>query len=389
MTAIPTPEEFVARAKALAVKFRERAQEAEDVRRMPDQSVKDFLDAEFYRIMQPKKYGGCEYGWDVWCQCLIELARGSASQAWATMVHVEYVQMLQGFSQQVQDEIWGDNPAALISSSFQPVGKLEVVEGGYTLQTVGPRWGFSSGCDEASWFFIGAIIPGKGWSFLVVPRSDITIHDDWHVMGLKGSGSKSLTIDKPIFIPEYRVASDMELTNGGGPGVNDNSTVISHYPRKAGAGFGYISVPLGAAIEMLDTFKAMMKDKVAGREKTSADQAIALRIAETASEIDAVKRAMFSLLDEHWKVLSAGGTLTTQQRLDTRREIGYMALNLQRASQRMLSAAGTRAIYKSSPLQRCFRDINAGCNHMGVSWEMAATPYGESVIGQQPAMGSF
>ena len=69
MTASPTPEEFVARARALSAKMRERAEESDSIRRMPEDTVKDFLDGGFHRIMQPKRYGGCEYGWDVWCEC--------------------------------------------------------------------------------------------------------------------------------------------------------------------------------------------------------------------------------------------------------------------------------------------------------------------------------
>src|SRR5262245_22050479 len=227
---MPSREEFLARARALQPRLRERAEECERIRRMPDSTVADFLVLEMYRIMQPKRFGGCEYGWDVWCECLIELAQGDASQAWVAMVHNEYVQLLSACSQQLQEEVWGENRRALISSSFRPVGKVEKATGGYKLSTVSATWAFSSGIDQATWIIVGGIVPGRGHTYFVVPRSVVTVIDDWYACGLAGTGSKSFTIAE-AFVPEYRTISDQELNEGRGPGVSADSPAISRYPR--------------------------------------------------------------------------------------------------------------------------------------------------------------
>jgi 3-hydroxy-9,10-secoandrosta-1,3,5(10)-triene-9,17-dione monooxygenase len=381
----PTPEEFLARARALKVKVRERADESERLRRMPDATVADFLALELHRIMLPIRFGGCQYGWDVWCECLLELAQGDGSQAWAMMVHNEYVQLLGACSERLQEEVWGTNPRALISSSFQPVGKVERKDGGYMLSTISARWSFSSGIDEASWLIVGGMAPERGHTYFIVPRDVVTIVDDWYVAGLAGSGSKSFTIAE-TFVPDYRTITDQELNDGRGPGVRADSPAIYRYPRKAGAGLGIAAVPLGVAFGMLEDFKALARERVQGG-RAPADQPTGLRISECAAELDAAKSVMLESAREFMRVLERGEAPTVEQRVHARRTAGYAALIAQRTSEKLYAAAGSAAIHLSSPLQRAFRDIHAGANHIGVSWETSASPFGEVSLGRPPPPG--
>lgn len=383
---MPTREEFVARARALKPTLRERAEECERIRRMPDASVADFLSLELYRIMLPKRFGGCEYGWDVWCECLIELAQGDASQAWVAMVHNEYVQLVSACSQQLQEEIWGENPRALISSSFRPVGKVEKTSGGYKLSTVSVPWAFSSGIDEASWLIVGGIVPGRGHTYFIVPRSVVTVIDDWYACGLAGTGSKSFTIAE-AFVPEYRTISDQELNDGRGPGVTKDSPAISRYPRKAGCGLAIAAVPLGAAVGMLSDFEQIARN--AKRERAPEDLGTALRLAECAAELDAARGLMIGMARDSMEVLERGEELTKEQRLKSRLYAGFSATTAQRVSERIYAAAGGMATHKSSPLQRAFRDVHAAGTHIGVSWDGAASPIGDYMMGRDPVPGAW
>ena len=113
---IPSVEELVARSKALAPKLRARSERCETLRRVPEETIADFLDAGFHKMMQPKRFGGYEYGWDVLCECAIEWGRGCGSQAWVMMVYKDHVQKIGMCSVELQDEIWGEDPTALLSS---------------------------------------------------------------------------------------------------------------------------------------------------------------------------------------------------------------------------------------------------------------------------------
>ena len=385
---IPSVEELVARSKALAPKLRARSEQCETLRRVPEETIADFLDAGFHKMMQPKRFGGYEYGWDVLCECAIEWGRGCGSQAWVMMVYKDHVQKIGMCSAELQDEIWGEDPQALLSSSFQPVGHVEKRSGGYTISG---KWSFSSGIDHAKWIIVGGFLPAeKGppqWTYFIVPRAVAKIVDDWHVAGLAGTGSKSFTIDE-AFVPAHRTIGEAESTDGQGPGVTPQSPAVYRYPRK-GAGLALASVPVGVAMGMLDDFKAIASDKARRGRRTAADPATALRVAESSAELDAAWWSVVGAARETMRRLERGETLTKERRLMNRRNAGFAAMMAQRASERIYAAAGGTAIYKSSSMQRSFRDVHAGANHIGVSWDYSASAYGEYMIGHDPAPGGY
>ena len=385
---IPSVEELVARSKALAPKLRARSEQCETLRRVPEETIADFLDAGFHKMMQPKRFGGYEYGWDVLCECAIEWGRGCGSQAWVMMVYKDHVQKIGMCSAELQDEIWGEDPRALLSSSFQPVGHVEKRSGGYTISG---KWSFSSGIDHAKWLIVGGFLPAeKGppqWTYFIVPRAVAKIVDDWHVAGLAGTGSKSFTIDE-AFVPAHRTIGEAESTDGQGPGVTPQSPAVYRYPRK-GAGLALASVPVGVAMGMLDDFKAIASDKARRGRRTAADPATALRVAESSAELDAAWWSLVGAARETMRTLERGETLTKERRLMNRRNAGFAAMMAQRASERIYAAAGGTAIYKSSSMQRSFRDVHAGANHIGVSWDYSASAYGEYMIGHDPAPGGY
>ena len=384
----PTSEDLVARARALAPKLRERSEECERLRRAPEATIADFLENDFHRMMQPKRFGGFELGWDALCECAIEWARGCGSQAWVMMVYNDHVQKIGMCSAELQDEIWGADPGALISSSFQPVGKVEKKNGGYAISG---RWTFSSGIDHAKWLIVGGMVHGdKGppqWTYFVVPKSVAKVIDDWHVAGLAGTGSKSFTIDE-AFVPAHRIIGEEESTDGHGPGVRPDSPAVYRFPRK-GAGLALASVPVGVAMGMLDDFKKIASDKARRGRRTLADPATALRVAESSAELDAAWWSVVGSARETMRALELGETLSVERRLTNRRNAGFAALMAQRASERIFAAAGGTAIYKSSAMQRSFRDVHAGANHIGVSWDYSAAGYGEYMIGHEPAPGGY
>jgi 3-hydroxy-9,10-secoandrosta-1,3,5(10)-triene-9,17-dione monooxygenase len=148
-------------------------------------------------------------------------------------------------------------------------------------------------------------------------------------------------------------------------------------------------VPVGIAIGMLDDFKAVASDRAKRGRRATADPATALRVAESSAELDAAKWATTEAARETMRALERGETLTKERRLTNRRNAGFAAMMAQRASERIFAAAGGTAIFKSSALQRSFRDVHAAANHIGVSWDYSATGYGEYMIGHDPAPGGW
>src|SRR5271166_1188092 len=204
---VPTEAELLERARKLVPVLRERAARTEENRALLPETLKDFVEAGFYRILQPAKYGGFEMSPLTLFKVVMELAKGCPSSAWClclVTIHNWEVALLDPTAAQ---DLWGKDPDVRASSSYAPFGKIARVDGGYR---VSGRWSWSSSADHCSWVILGGIVPrpeGAGGppdvrAFLV-PRPDYEVVDVWHVLGLKGTGSNDIIVKDP-FVPEHR-----------------------------------------------------------------------------------------------------------------------------------------------------------------------------------------
>ena len=125
-----TPEVLIERARKLAPTLRERAEKAGELRRTPDETIADFHELGFFKAVQPKRYGGYEMNPKILYQLQIELGKGCASSAWVFGVLSVHTWQLALFPKETQDEVWGEDPKTLISSSYMPVGKSSWLDDG-------------------------------------------------------------------------------------------------------------------------------------------------------------------------------------------------------------------------------------------------------------------
>ena len=110
-----------------------------------------------------------------------------------------------------QDDIWRDDRDLVVCSSYAPTGTAAPEGDGYRLSG---KWNFASGCDSATWAVLGARIPEP--AFILVPRSDWEIEDNWRVLGLAGTGSKNLVVAN-AFAPRHRVLTVQEALTSAPP----------------------------------------------------------------------------------------------------------------------------------------------------------------------------
>ena len=203
----PALRTIVAAANDIVPVLRERAQATEAARRVPDETIRAFREAGIFRLMQPARYGGYEYGFTAFIDVISELGRGCTSSAWCCAIGSIHQWMIAGFPKQAQDDVWESNPDAFACVSYAPTGTTQVVDGGYLING---RWQFVSNADNSDWIIVGALFPAADKAappepgFLLVPRSEWTIEDNWHVAGQSGTGSKTISIEKPTFVPGHR-----------------------------------------------------------------------------------------------------------------------------------------------------------------------------------------
>src|SRR5690606_8201333 len=163
-------------------------------------------DAGLYKLFQSAAWGGYEADPRTFYEVQNLIAEACASTGWVFGVHSVQAFLLSTMDRQAQADVWGDDPDTLMSSSFQPVGKVRAVDGGYRLSG---RWTFSSGSSHAQWALLGALVPPAQegqpphMRLFLVPRADYRLSDTWHTIGLKGTGSNDIEVED-AFVPAYR-----------------------------------------------------------------------------------------------------------------------------------------------------------------------------------------
>jgi 3-hydroxy-9,10-secoandrosta-1,3,5(10)-triene-9,17-dione monooxygenase len=205
--AISLTAELIKRAASLVPLLRENATQAEQLRRLPEDSIRALEETGMFRVLQPVKRGGCGTDPGTLSKVMTTIASGCASTTWVMMIYSSVAQLAELLSEEALSEIYaGAHPK--IAGVFGRAGAVvERVEGGFRVRDRG-KWPFNSGCCHATWDLLRLTVEepeGSTWpAFAAVPMSELTICDDWDVMGALGTGSNSVTCGD-LFMPEHRV----------------------------------------------------------------------------------------------------------------------------------------------------------------------------------------
>ena len=373
-----TREELVQRAAALLPKLKERAERAEQLRRLPDETIADLTDAGLFRIVTPERFGGHGLDFDAKLDVTLELGRACGATAWNYSILTTHSWWLGHFPRQAQEEFFADSPDTLGSSSLDPGrSRVEVVPGGYRISG---RWSFSSGCDAASWVTVGGLGP-SGVLWFLVPITDVTIVDTWFVSGLRGTGSKDLVIDD-VFVPAHRVAEQALVKEGRTDGSALDSRPSYRAPLFALMPSTLVTPVLGMARGTLETFVQQLQ----GRRRPDGTElthsvASQLRLAESSAEVDAAHSLLRQNTREVLDLAARGEMPSLLDRARYRRDHVFMVRLAVRAIGRLFEAGGGHALLESNPLQRFHRDALAASQHFGVRWDENAELYGRVALG--------
>ena len=197
-------DEIIQRARDIVPRLREAARQAELDRTISDAVHRDFLAAGFYRILQPRRFGGLELDLASMVDIAAELGRGCGSSAWI-FTNLAVQAWVNGMKDpRAQQELWGDRPDTLASSAYPGRdARITAVDGGFEVHGT---WNYSSGIDFADWINLQIFLRDEGSPprhlFAAIPKSSCSVIDDWFVTGLAGTASRSIVIEGS-FIPDY------------------------------------------------------------------------------------------------------------------------------------------------------------------------------------------
>jgi 3-hydroxy-9,10-secoandrosta-1,3,5(10)-triene-9,17-dione monooxygenase len=366
--------------------LRERAQETEDLRRIPDENIKALQDTGFFRLLQPARFGGIEASPVDFYRGVRLIASACGSTGWVSSVLGVHPWQLGIFDDQAQQEVWGDDSGTLISSSYAPMGRATPVDGGFTFTG---RWSFSSGCDHAQWIFLGGLVMGPDgtptdFRTFLLPRSDYEIDDVWDTIGLRGTGSNDIIV-KDAFVPEYRTLSFIDTGRCFGPGQAANDAAIYKLPF-ASVFSCSIAVPvLGMAQGAYEAYVGWTKERVRASTggKAADDSFNQIRIAESAAQLDAAVLQIERNIEEELEYVARSEKIPTSLRVRVRRDqVNATGAGIA-AVDRLFESAGGRALRSGTPIQRFWRDAHAGRVHAINDPEKARVLFGQYELGMK------
>jgi 3-hydroxy-9,10-secoandrosta-1,3,5(10)-triene-9,17-dione monooxygenase len=374
---------LLARAREMVPLLAERAAQAEQQRSIPTETIADFKQAGLFRVIQPKRYGGYELDPGVFFDIQMTLAEGCMSSGWVYGVVGVHNWQLALFDPRAQEDVWANDTSVLIASSYMPKGQVERADGGFRFNG---RWGFSSGVDHANWLFLGGIVSSKNgapdYRTFLVPRSDVSINDNWHTVGLKGTGSKEVVIDS-AFVPEYRTHRAIDGFAGTSPGLSVNQAPLYRLP------FGQIFVravstaSIGALQGALNAFREYGSKRVSINDqgRTAEDPAAALAAADAALAIDDMKLGLHRNFAAMMATLRRGESLDVNDRIHYRYQSAAVAGRCAEHIDRLFHACGGQGIYTDNPIGRFFVDIHAARMHYANNPDKFGRNYGGVLLG--------
>ena len=388
--AAPPPrfEELLARAEGLIPVLRERAPRAEQLRRLPDETIADLHSSGLFRMLQPARVGGSELPFRALFELTAVIGRGCGSTAWVLANLAAHHWLLGMWHPEAQNEIWGESPDSLISSALIFArGRARRVSGGYRLSG---RWPFSSGIDPAIWNMFGAVVSDDetGQSeprMFLVPASDYTIIDTWQVIGLAGTGSKDVEVND-VFVPAYRTLAAERIRGGPNRGSEVNPGVLYQLPAVSMFAFAIAGVSLGIARGAIQHFAETTRTRLSSYTgRNLADfSTVQVRLAEAAALADAAEALVLRDCDEATQITESGVVPSLEQKASYRRDGAFAATLCTRAVDLLFTATGGGAIYERNPIQRAFRDAHAANAHYVLSWDVNGAMYGRVALGLPP-----
>ncbi len=359
--------EAMARARALVPVLRERADGAEVGREMQKETLEDLHRTGLLRFHQPKRWGGMELPFEAIFDLPAEIGRGCASTAWNVANLGIHHWMLALYDERAQEEVWGKNPESLIASGIAyPQGRGRRVDGGFV---VSGFWNFSSGVDVSDWNMLAVMVrDGErvvDHRMCLVPRGEYEVVDDWHVLGMRSTGSKSVKTSE-LFVPEHRALS-MYLARGGNefPGARVTTNPLFRVPLSAlgshclaGAGVGNAQ----AALELtIDAIKERSTNYTGMRMRDF--QAVQLRAARAGAMLDAARLVIRTDCVDAARIAHAGRAPTLEEKLRFKRNVAWAMEQCTETIDTLHALAGANGIYDRYPIQRLFRDQHALAAH--------------------------
>ncbi|AXI77262.1 acyl-CoA dehydrogenase family protein [Peterkaempfera bronchialis] len=354
------------------------AEDIEHQRRLTPGIADAITTAGFARHFVPKQWNGSAGSFAEAAEAAAVLGETCTSGAWCAALYAAHGRLAAYLPYEGQRELWAESPDIRIAAAIvPPSGETEVVADGWMLTGT---WNLASGVDHAHWILLAAWV-GEGAAracrIFAVPRARFEVADTWHSLGLRGTGSNTVRVER-TFVPAHRTFTLGDLAHTE-PGRERCHSV----PYLLVAGAQFVAPALGAARQALRDWTELTRARVLtdGRPAHATPGAQEV-LARASGEVHAA-----GLLVRHALGRADLADITEQAVAENVRDFSLAAEMSATAVDRLMRAAGSRAQAVDSPLQRRWRDVVAATGHAALGFEAASALYSRTGLGPPRASG--
>jgi alkylation response protein AidB-like acyl-CoA dehydrogenase len=359
--------ELVTAARRLAPEFAARAQEFEDLRRIPADVSSQMAVAGFYRMFIPEALGGLECPPAEAVEVFETLATGDASCGWVAFIGATSGTALVRIPEAAARMIFA-GPESLVTGVFAPSGRAELCDGGFK---VSGRWQWGSGSENADWILGGCQLSQSGETLrssqgvpqshmLLFPKDAVQLLDTWHVSGLRGTGSTDFEV-QDLFVPAEHAVGYLVRENPERP--------LYQFPQFTLLALGIAAVTLGCARGAIDDLVTLAADKVrAGSSNALINRPhTQMEVAKAEARLRSARAFYYDSLAAAWDLALRGEPVPVTQRRDLRLATTHAVGASVEVVDAMYTLAGGSSVYQASHLQRRFRDVHVATQHIMVA----------------------
>lgn len=334
--------------------------------RLTEKTVQDLREIGFSKMLQSKRWGGYESHPVEFCEASMTLARYNAPAGWICGVVGVHPWEISGFSEKLQNDIWGQDPETWVSSPYMPLGMLEKVDGGYFVKG---RIPFSSGGEECQWAITGALMPnesgGSKLVHIVLPRKDYDFdQDSWDVIGLRGTGSKDLVCEGAV-IPEDRIYDPALFDAGQYFAELGIDSPLFKIPFPTIFSYAINSSSQGVAMGAMDAILDNARKRVDATGKATLEDPYQMTVlAECAAEVRAGAHVLRAVGHRMYDEAVANGVLSFETRAEIRADGVRAVRRSADAVEKAFNYVGGRGLQMEASVNRGLRDTIATLAHI-------------------------
>lgn len=351
--------ESVTRAASVA---RDGADEAETLRRLPPATVDALADAGLFTLCLPEVYGGPGTGPVALIDAVQTIAEGDGSAGWCAGIASTTSSLAAYLEPDIARKVF-PTAATATGGVFAPnaVGRRD--GNGYR---VTGRWQWGSGTQHCDWIVGGARCDDGTQRVCFFTPADIEFHDTWHTSGMRGTGSLDFSV------------TDVHVPDALTYAVGDRAVVddpISRFPNFTLLALGIAATGLGVARHALDECRALAAEKTPQYSSRSLAES---PYAQTEfAQAEAAWRSARALLRQEvgdaWEAAQRGDAVSVGMRVAMRLAAANAASTCVEVVNAAWTLAGGTAVYDTSPLGRCVRDVHVVTQHIMVAPKLNET----------------